>query len=87
MSWSISLIGTPENVSEALDKHSEGLTGVSKEEFDAALPNIKGLIAMNYNSQYPTAIKVSGNGHAWSDTTNKYGNCSISIGFVDGQLV
>ena len=48
MSWSVSLIGKPQNVASALDAHSTKLRGQCKLEFDAALPNLKGLVLENF---------------------------------------
>lgn len=76
MSWSIQVIGTPENISKALQEQSEKLEGKSKEEFDEALPHIKALIDMNYNKAYSLqALEVSANGHAYEG----FSNCSVSI--------
>lgn len=87
MSWSVSFIGKPQAISEELTKHSEGLTGVSKEEYESALPHLLGLLSLNYNTSHSQAIKIVANGHAWSDTTNKYGSCNVSITALDALLV
>lgn len=84
MSWSINFIGTSENIVKALQEHSTEITGVSKEEYDEALPHIEAIVKMNYNKDYPSVIKVSANGHAQKD---KYSNCNVSIGYLDGQIV
>ena len=39
MSWSISYIGSPEKIIAALDRHSESISGKSKEEFDKWIDN------------------------------------------------
>ena len=81
MSWSVNYIGSPENVSAALDKHSSEITGQSKAEYDAALPHIKALVEQNTNANHPIAIKVDANGHG--DTTgNNTVNVSIGYGGV-----
>jgi hypothetical protein len=82
MSWSISFIGSPENVAKALENHSTTITGQSKAEYDAALPHIKALVEQNVNKNYPRAIKVEGNGHG--DTTGN-NSVNVSIGY-GGQL-
>ena len=88
MSWSISVIGTPENVIKYIEKESGRLTGDSKEEFDAAKPNIISLINMNYNTSYPQmAIEVTANGHRYTSDYQKYGTCSISIKQAGSVLV
>lgn len=48
MSWSVDYTGTPEAVTEALNKYGANLTGHSKEEYDAALPHLIGLVKQNY---------------------------------------
>lgn len=82
MSWSVYLIGSPENVSKALDTNSTNLSGQSKAEFDAALPHIKALVEQNVNKNYPIAIKLNANGHGDTSGNNTV-NVDISYG---GQL-
>ncbi len=84
MSWSISFIGKASNVVEALEKHSEKLDGASKEEFDAALPNIIGLIKLNSNSQIEPVIQIVGSGHG---SGNYYNTCSINISTTGSTVV
>lgn len=48
MSWSVSLIGYPENVVRALDEEGEKLRDVSREEFDAAKPALAALVRENF---------------------------------------
>jgi hypothetical protein len=60
MSWSFTHEGTPEEVAAALDAQSERLSGQSKDEFDAALPHLKGLVAENFRSEpYRERYKVN----------------------------
>jgi hypothetical protein len=87
MSWSISIFGTPENVTDAIEKHSENLTGDSKKEFDEAKLNIKNLVSMNKNSQYPIVIHVEASGHAYSTNEQQYSTCFVSIKQIAGQSV
>lgn len=91
MSWSICIIGKPENVVKALGDYSEKLTGASKEEFDAALPNIVALVKMNYNrnpNQTESVIRVEGNGHAYKQNDEPYySNLNISVTPLNGTLV
>jgi hypothetical protein len=51
MSWSVSFIGKPEKVAEALEKHSASLTGQSKIEFDEAKPHLVALVNNNFNKR------------------------------------
>lgn len=83
MSWSISLIGKPENVVEALTAHSASLTGQSKVEYDETYPAIATLVSQNVNGNAPgnNVIKVVANGHAniGTDGIKTYGQCSVVI--------
>jgi len=49
MSWSVQLIGKPENIVTALDEESAKLDGESKAEFDAVLPALKTLAQNNFS--------------------------------------
>lgn len=75
MSWSISVIGTPENVCKALDEESGKLTGQSKVEFDDALPHLKAIVAQNFASAPYVCplidLEASGHGSAQADPVNK----------------
>jgi hypothetical protein len=86
MSWSVTFIGKPENVSKALKEHSTKIDGYSKEEFDAALPHLDTLISQNFNAQYPDAVivKLIASGHGQKDS---YGYCVSSIETMNGVLV
>lgn len=90
MSWSVSFIGTPENISQRLTDNSEKLNGVSKEEYDAALPHLVALVGLNFNKTYPMAIQITANGHAYGnagDETTGYSNCNVTITALTGELV
>lgn len=84
MSWSVSFIGTPEKIVEALEKYGAGLDGQSKKEFDEALPCMIGLVKLNFNAAYPQlAIAIIANGHSY----NGYGSCSVKIENAGTQVV
>ena len=72
MSWSVSFIGTPEKVIEALEKESTRLTDQSKKEFDFALPHLIGLIALNYGPGYFNAVKLEANGHGYFNASDDH---------------
>jgi hypothetical protein len=82
MSWSISFIGTPEKIVDALHKESERLTGASKEEFDRVVPNIMGIVLQNYTTvpgaTAPT-LRVQANGHGYKDEKNEYCNANVEV--------
>lgn len=86
MSWSVTFIGKPENVSKALKEHSSKIDGYSKEEFDAALPHLDALVSQNFNTQHPEAVvvKLVASGHGQKDL---YGYCVSSIETLSGVLV
>lgn len=83
MSWSISFAGTPEEVVEKLEKESSALQGDSKEEYDAALPYLVGLVKLNYGTK--GQIRIDGFGHAYKPTQvveggiPPYSKCIVSI--------
>lgn len=88
MSWSISLIGNPQKVIDALNEQSEKLTGQSKLEYDAALPSLRSLVAENFAPVQPV-IKITANGHGYENgqADKSTRNCSVSIETVYGLLV
>lgn len=80
MSWSISLLGTPDKVKEKLMAESARLTGLSKQEFDEALPHLTGLVDQIVCDQQPPLVEFNGNGHASFKEGRKIdGNLSVSI--------
>lgn len=88
MSWNISYIGTPKKIIEALETKSTELNGPSKEEYDIALPHLKGLVEMNYSEAHPQmCIRINASGHAYKAKGNNYSNCNVSIASIDGELV
>ena len=72
MSWSINMIGTPEKLVEALKKHSETISGRSKEEFDAALPHMIALIEENKGGYAKNALEISGSRQKQGYSMNQY---------------
>lgn len=70
MSWSVNFIGTPEKISEALDKESQRLSEQnpdSKAEFDEVLPHMKALVG--YNTGLYGPIQLTANGHTYPIST------------------
>jgi hypothetical protein len=87
MSWSIGLIGKPENLVKALKAESERLKDQSKEEFDAALPHMIGLIELNV-SENPVPMKLEASGHGYiEDGKKKYQTCSCAVNPLGSVLV
>ena len=85
MSWSITLIGKPENIVAALKEQSEKLSGMSKTEFDDALPHLVGLVEQNFNTTTTAGpvINLTASGHGYDN----YRQCTVSIQPLAGNLV
>lgn len=84
MSWSISFVGTPEKISEALIAHSDKVSGQSKQEFEEALPHLKALVESNTQG----CFQVIANGHAqFTDGKKTYGYLNVKIEQLPGFLV
>ncbi len=64
MSWSISFIGKPEKVAEALEAYSTKIDGYSKVEYDKALPHMVTLVKENFGNE-GELIKLSASGHGY----------------------
>lgn len=87
MSWSISFIGTPENLVKAMEAYSEKLDVSSKEEYDAALPHLVGLVNQIYNEENNLMVRVTANGHAYFRGEKKYSYCNVNIEQIAGVVV
>lgn len=89
MSWSVSCVGTRDAICRHLDEQSTKLTGFSKEEFDAALPHMKGLVNQNISKSAPNRLiklVASGHGSKSGDEITDL-NCVVSIEPFWGHLV
>lgn len=88
MSWSVSFFGKPEKVVEALEAYSEILSGVSKDEYVHALPNMVNLVKGNFgNDQEFVRLSASGHGQFDNDGNPKQGHLNLEITSVYGMLV
>lgn len=85
MSWSVSFIGKPEKVIEALTAYSEKMNGQSKVEYDSALPHLIGLMNENYGIDYPVKLAASGHGTVYTDRSDR--QLAVSIETIYGLLV
>lgn len=83
MSWSVTYIGTPAKITEALEKHSSTITGKSKEEFDAALPHFTGILAQNYNNISDPVLRITASGHGHEGYNTLY----VNVEYLNGTLV
>ena len=82
MSWSISVIGKPENVVKALHEESAKQTGQCKIEFDDALPHLVGLVTQNFWPAEGEArvIELVANGSGYSKDGQQISrDCTASI--------
>lgn len=88
MSWSFQAIGTALAVLAAIDAYASQLTGRSKQEFEAAAPHLKGLVAQNTEtSPAKAAVKITASGHGyWLDDVCKSNTCAVSIERVHGLV-
>lgn len=87
MSWSITFIGKPENVANALEEQSAKLSDQSKVEYDIALPHMVALVKENFGDDSPV-IKITGNGHGYSvNGEQRQRQCVVSIERIYGTLV
>ena len=87
MSWSITLVGKPENVAKALEDNSAKLNGQSKTEYDAALPHIVALVKENFG-QNPPMLKVAASGSGYATGGEQVQrNCIVSIEAWYGTIV
>jgi len=79
MSWSVSFLGTPANVAEALTAQSATMTGQSKEEYDVAYPAIATLVLANVGPE-SMKVDVQASGHAtFVDGKVSYSNCNVTV--------
>jgi len=87
MSWSVSFFGKPEKVVEALEAYSERLSGVSKDEYDDALPNMVNLVKGNFGNEQEL-VKLSASGHGSIEGgVPVRGHLNIELTSVYGMLV
>jgi len=78
MSWSVSLIGTPEGVSKALDEYGSTLSGQSKDEFEKAEPALNQLLSLVVGENNYVSLRASG--HATiTDGVTTYSTVSVAL--------
>ncbi len=92
MSWSVRMAGTPADLVSALENESTKYQGASKEEFDAALPHLVGLIKLNHAPDSKAMLEIDANGHATKQVvdgvmTTVYSQCSVAINPLHLNLV
>lgn len=87
MSWSISFIGKPEKVVEALEAHSSKLDGYSKVEYDKALPHMVGIVKENFGNE-GELVKCTASGHGYIvNNVPQQGHLNCEITSIYGILV
>ena len=88
MSWSVSFIGKPDKVSEALLEYSTKLSGMSKDEYDAAVNALILLVSQNFgNDAVMIKVSASGSGYRNDSTGTDQRSCNVSIENIYGILV
>lgn len=89
MSWSIAVIGKPENIVKKLEEYSEKFTDQTKVEFDSAKPHLIALVRENFVKEgiVPT-LKIEANGHGYSRDGEQFQRqLKVSIESIYGDLV
>ena len=76
MSFSIDFFGTPNDVVKELKQHANKLEGLSKQEYEAAVPALISLVELNHNFKLPIAINLVASGHG-DGTTYNFLNVSL----------
>jgi hypothetical protein len=84
MSWNVSMMGRPEKVVTALEEYAAALSGLSKEEYESALPHLVGLVKQNVappeQTEYPLLVTVNASGHGTTeDGATVSRSCSVEI--------
>ncbi len=95
MSWSVSIIGSPEAVVAELERESERQTGQCKVEFDGALPHLIGLVRENfkkpgspgYYADPVVHLEAAGSGAAFTDSTQVYRNVTVTLRSLSARIV
>ena len=88
MSWSLTFIGNPSKVSDALFEFGEKLDGYSKEEYDAVAPALIALVSQNFGTTYVPTIKISASGHGYAtDGVVQQRQCVVSIEVIPGAVI
>lgn len=89
MSWSISFIGRPEKVVEALEGYvaKSGISGPSAEEYEKALPLMVGIVQQNFGNEGELVqVSASGSG-TYVGGEPKNSRCNVKIDNIWGVLV
>lgn len=77
MSWSLTLIGTPEGVHKELDSFGEQMSeGQSKDEFLEAKPALQALVTQIVGQ----SVRLTASGHAtFTNGQKTFGNVMVSL--------
>lgn len=87
MSWSNSWMGKPSAIKAAIGRFADTLSGLSKEEFDAARPHLEGLLDQNSNKEKEPIVELSASGHAYvKDGERQYSSCSVTLKTIGNIL-
>ena len=85
MSWNVTFIGKTENIVKALEAQSAKFEGLTKVEFDAALPHLVGLVNENWSKGETgnPVMKITAAGHGY-DT---YRQLTVNLEHTGAQIV
>jgi hypothetical protein len=87
MSWSNSWMGKPSAIKAAIGRYAATLTGMSKDEFEAARPALETLLGQNSNIEKEPIVSLEANGHAYEkDGVRQYSACNVTLKTI-GTLV
>lgn len=93
MSWSISFVGTPQNVAAAVEGYAPQLSGGSRAEYEKVAPSIVNLIRQNHAN--PEAgyvgrlilVRAAGTAAADKAGVPLSGTCKVTVENIDAQPV
>lgn len=90
MSWSTSTTGTPEQCKAYLQEYGSTLTDQSKQEYDAALPHILGIVEQNFgNPGRHISVLAYGHGgerHQAEGSPQSYRECTVTVKEWDPKI-
>lgn len=92
MSWSVSCLGKPAKVIEYLESEETKSRCGTRDEYEAALPHIVGIVALNQfpeqNDYVEPVLKVEASGSAYTvNGERKTSSCRVSVDQVGYALV
>lgn len=87
MSWSVTLVGQPKAVAQALEEYgaTSGMSGQSLREYEDAKPHLIGLVRQTVGQ---LCVTLRASGHAtFTNGVKTYGTCSVALDSFYGTVV